>query len=307
LIFFYAQGSKLTGLGHLSRTIRLSALFSESNIPHDLVFDLDSYAKNWILSRGIKYSNIKDVHLDKFDCVVIDAIHVNNEQKALLSRCNRRIIISPVCNIFHIATHILVRELAKDARLAISDSIHITVDESFSFITSEMEVNEDLDFTTLEIGVCLSGGSQIFPYELFLDYIDTTPSISGLTIVGGKEKVTSKIPINQISHQKTSEDLWHQLKHINLFIGRQGLMVAEALAKSLPVITLTETSESLKYTDFIERGIVKNFEISEHGFKQMSNFMSEASNVHGVNKKVTGHLKSGDSSSLFRALSGIIK
>ena len=307
MICLYAQGSKSVGMGHLVRTMRLSELCTAANVSHILVFELDAYAENWVSSSGSKFFTIEALDAVNLDTVVIDAVSIDKHAEQLFSNAKQRVIITPVFNAFQMATHVLVRELSDAARLSIPLSAEVVEDVSFSFITSDVKKKRGLDFSSINIGICLSGGKQDFPYDAFFECIEKVPALASVTLVGEDKRSDVDFSVEVIPFEKSSRSLWHKLSHINLFIGRQGLMVAEALAQSIPVVSLRGINEKQKNLDFIEQGMVKSCEISTQGIEEMGEFLSKKSNIQKAHEKVIEYLEDKDSSSLFRALTKVLK
>lgn len=306
MIYLYSQGSETVGLGHLNRTIRLSELFAESNVPHKLLFNLDPYAKTWVENKTRKYLSVYDVEIEDLDAVVIDAIYIDEYTKQLFCNANKRVVISPVFNAFDIATHVLVRELSEDDRLSIPASAEVIQAESFAFITSVRRKNEVLDYSSIRIGICLSGGKQDFPYECFFNSIEKISGVDSITVVGQIDKVKSKITVNVIPIQKNTALLWKKLENINIFIGRQGLMVSEALAQGIPAISLREVGESQKNNVAIKSEMIMSGEISMSGFKRLNEFLRNKNNLRKTQKKILEYVKDKAKSDLFEAIKKVL-
>lgn len=307
MLYLYAQGSKSIGMGHLFRTIRLAELCVQENVAHALILDLDVYAEDWISQRDIEYLTINAFDGVELEAVVIDAISIGSHLERLFRSARQRVVISPVFNAFHIATHVLVRELSKAVRLALKPSVELIEDESFAFSTAEVKQNRELEYSSLNVGVCLSGGKQSFPFAIFFEYLEAIPGLESVTLVGEDESCHANFSVDVIPFQESSAALWDKLAHVNVFIGRQGLMVAEALAQSIPVISLRDGQEVQKNMAFIEQGIMKSCEISSIGLEEMAEFLSQKKNIQSVNDRLRGYLRNKDSNSLFSALIKVLK
>jgi hypothetical protein len=306
MIYLYSQGSESVGLGHLNRTIRLSELFAASNLPHKLLFNLDPYAKTWVENKTKKYLSVYDVEIKNLDAVVIDAICIDKYTRQLFCNASKRVVISPVFNAFDIATHVLVRELSEDVRLSIPASAEVIQEESFAFITSVIRENDKLNYSSINIGICLSGGKQDFPYECFFNSIEKISGIDSITVVGQIEQVKSNITVNVIPIQENTVLLWRKLENINIFIGRQGLMVSEALAQGIPVISLKEVGESQKNNAAIKSEMVMSCEISMNGFKRLHDFLRNKKNLQKAHNKIVDYVKDKAKSDLFEAITKVL-
>lgn len=308
MILFFAQGSDSLGMGHVSRTLILYRECRKADIPCALVLALDAYADSVMGASQMEYCAPNKALMDTADMVVIDAVEISDELASLLASVRCRILISPVFNKFELATHIFVRELARDVKKALPPRVKVIEDINFAFITAELRPDRVLDYRGLHVGICLSGGRQDFPLSRLLFYLKAIENLVSVTVVGDSMDYGGDTRVTFIPVEETSKQLWKRLKHINVFIGRQGLMVSEAVAQTLPVVSFLEEDEAPKNEVLNSLGLVRHFEISDSGFTKACDHLKQKEGLESCHNKIKEFLQTKIKSkeSLFVAISDLI-
>ncbi|MBK1634228.1 hypothetical protein CKO19_00565 [Rhodovulum adriaticum] len=190
-------------------------------------------------------------------CVVIDAMSVPEADAALLARFDRRILISPVCDRADIATDVLVRSVSDRLRAQLAPGCRVTCDPRFAYATAAGLTPRKMGYDgPLSVGICLSGGAGQQPVD---GLVRAAAGVAGVTdiFVIAPERPQPGEAGPALHWQAFSNDAWDFFAGCNVFVGGDGLMIAEAVAQGLPCLSITRPEALFKNRAFIEAGCIE--------------------------------------------------
>ena len=236
MIGLYAQGSAKGGLGHLSRTIAFGHYLDVKDRQNILFADVDDYARKWLEERNVRFRPSGDICKHCPADVIIDTISANPKIKNCLRAANRRIVISPSCKIFDIATHVFVRELGEFCQNIPSTAV-VLENEYFAFFAEKPDgVNKKSCDDPITLGVVLSGGvSEDRLVDMLIASLAKTKAVRKIIYFGGPMEGTHNLPfeVQRLRITPSSKLLWEELSAVDIFVGRQGVMLFEAIARGI--------------------------------------------------------------------------
>jgi len=283
-IIFYAEGSKDIGLGHLGRTIALFNYFNKEFRDCKLYFKVDSFSSKWLLNSGVKYEEEFDDQIN-CDVIFIDTTSVSKRFANRLSNISKKILISPIFNLMDLPTHILVRDSSGLNIGNIKSDVILISNPEFSLITSCFSKPHKSNYQSLNIGVCLSGGSQDFPIKDLLRTLNAMPEVGQVIYITNSEHEFHGDKLQLHCKVESPDELWEVFKNINVFIGRQGLMVFEAMHRGVPVISLRESDEVNKITTDMAGGNMLFYDVNDSEGK-VTDFLKNRQLLKSINKRL---------------------
>lgn len=310
MIGLYAQGSATGGLGHLSRTIALGHYLDAKERRNMLFADVDDYARRWLEERNVRFLPSEDICKHSPSDVIIDTISTNLEIKNCLSTANRRIVISPTCKIFDIATHVFVRELGEFCK-NIRPTAVVLENEYFAFFSDEPDgVEKQYCSDPLTLGVVLSGGiNEDHLVDKLITCLAKTNTVGKIIYVGAPINVAQELPIEfrRLNLVNSSQDLWKELSGIDIFVGRQGLMLFEAIGKGIPVFSILLEGEEPKNRTFASKGLLTQIDANDLGFSCLSRMLVENVWLQDFKHRVVEYAQRLEKNLLFRQVFDLIE
>jgi len=186
--------------------------------------------------------------------LVIDAVKLNRMQANKLRHYGPRILISPVFNRADMVTHALVRAAPPALQNDLPDSADLRITTDYAFATAHGLRRRMFNFEKLQIGLCLSGGVDPMEPNSVLTLLDGLGQVVEIVLIDRRRVVPVQTPLRHVSHV---ESPWNFLKGINVFIGGDGVMLAEAIAQGLPAISLSRPGGNAKNAGLVESGALR--------------------------------------------------
>lgn len=240
LVVFHVQAGTRIGMGHLSRA--RSVITALQDMGFDCALHLDADAEG--LARALSWGLSPTCALpDGPSALVIDAITLDRVQADVLRGYAPRILISPVFNRVDIVSHALLRSAPPVLLDNLPDTAVLHVNTDYAFATAQGLCPRALDFAELEVGVCLSGGVSSMEPNRVLALLDELPQVTKIKVIDPRCLAPLNTPVKHVPH---AEHPWNFLQGINLFIGGDGVMLAEAIAQGLPAISLSRLAGGAK-------------------------------------------------------------
>lgn len=245
---FYVQAGARIGMGHLSRAWSVMSLLQNMGHHCSLYLDADSQgvakARDWGLTIVAELPPTESA-------VVIDALTVDDLRVEALWNYSPRILISPTFNRVDVVSHALLRNATSDFMDKLPDSAVLHVDKFYSFATSNGLYQHKLNFEKLEIGLCLSGGLDPLDPASLLDLLEGLDQVDGIRIIDPRCPTSCQ---KSLRHVKAAEQPWEFFDGINLFIGGEGVMLAEAISQGFPTFSLSSPRNMSKNAALEESG-----------------------------------------------------
>lgn len=278
-ILFYVQAGSSVGMGHLARSAALISGLKKQRHDCELFLDADISGYEVARSKGLN-SLISLPSAPK--AVIIDALQIEDKMASALRRYFPRILISPVCNRADLATHVLVRAAPPALLEKINPNAELIVNQDFTFATANGLTRKKHTYDRLSVGICLSSdGAQML--QSLLSVISGTSKVVEVRIIGKYTDYLIESETLSFTCISPNPHPWRFLDGINLFIGSDGLMIAEAIAQAIPVISLT-TSERNEKNRFLQTaGAMKTFSrgsLDIHGLAGLLTDSKALSDMH---------------------------
>lgn len=248
-VTFYVQAGAAIGIGHLERSTVLARELARAGLQAQFRLVADALGRDEAAAR-----KIHDAAPGRKGgrAVVIDAVTIPASDARWISRFDKRILISPVCDRADLATHVLVRRAPEKLRSALSAGALLIEDPTFAFVTSSHLSPRALDFERLTVGICLSGSREGPDLPLLVHAVAKIPTVSAIHVLSRARPPSLPQGAPRLVWQTPDRAPWTFLADVNVFIGGQGLMLAEAAAQGLPVISLAQPDRDSRNRDLVE-------------------------------------------------------
>lgn len=239
-VTFHVQAGTRVGMGHLSRARGLMTELQNMKINCNL--HLDSDAEGAQKAREWGMAPI-DMLPEPPSALVIDAVRLNCIRPETMQQYAPRILISPVFNRADMVSHALVRAVSPELRAALPADVTLRTKLDYAFATAHGLCSRALNFEKLEIGLCLSGGADPMELNSVLALLEGLPQVIRVAVIDPRSLTPFETSLQHVSN---AENPWDFLTGINLFIGGDGVMLAEAIAQGLPTISLSTPRRKAK-------------------------------------------------------------
>jgi hypothetical protein len=188
---------------------------------------------------------------------VIDAVTVPEGDAGILARSPQRILISPICDRAEIATHAMLRTVPEALHTRLVPGCVVIQDDRFAYVTAAGLTPRHLDHhDKLVVGICLSGGAGQPDIGALLNAARSAPGVAAVHVIHPQGAELSG-PGLAVYHHAFSENPWHDLASINVFVGGDGVMIAEAVAQGLPCLSVISPGAGEKNWGLAEAGCVE--------------------------------------------------
>lgn len=253
-VTFYVQAGSRVGLGHLARSAAVMRGLEGKGVASRLYLDADTLGHNEARERALSES--PDLSSGSGP-VVIDALHVPDSAADWLAGFRPRILISPICNRADLATHVLVRESPEALQSMLPEDSVLITDPAFAFATAEGLVPRSREYSSLVLGICLTGGDDVFDMDELLDWLSEVPGLHEIRLVDRRRPRFVSRQSPTLSHREPNQHPWGFLGEANVFLGGEGVMIAEALAQGIPVLSLSHSSQNVRNKPLVDTGAVE--------------------------------------------------
>lgn len=248
---FHVQAGTRVGMGHIARSAALMAGMRSLGIACDLSLDADAPGIAFARARGLTPNAGPD---RPCAALIIDALDLPGPVRAAAAGVCPRILVSPVCADADIATHVALRDMPPDLAGQLAPTARVVTDPDFAFVTAQGLTRRACDYDSLHIGLCLSGGVDRLALDPLVDSLLAAPDVARLTVIDPRRPAQAETPGGRVRHVAPGPDPWYDLSGINLFIGGDGVMLAEAVAQAIPAISLTTAQRAPKNAALVATG-----------------------------------------------------
>lgn len=249
----FVQATAAIGMGHLSRVGALVPQLKALGMSCQIAIDADQQGRRFAQAHNFAVS---DELRGEADVVVIDAMDVSAVTERALRAYPTRILIAPNFSLADLATHVLLRDAPQDLVASLNLRAQLEVDPRFAFVTAHDVGLFAGDLSAIHVGLCLTGGiSTIAP--AILDCLLAAPTVLQISAI-----VDSPIPevdlySSKLHHTRFTDNPWGFFKDINVFVGGDGVMIGEAVARALPTFSVTTRNRKEKNRALIQSGAVE--------------------------------------------------
>jgi len=290
-VTFHVQAGASVGMGHLIRSDKLMAELRSQGFITTMNMDTDEIGLN---EAGIRGHHVSQSNILRRGPLVIDAVHISSIIASQAMSCFPRIIISPTCDRFDLATHVLVRDAPENILDQISSGVKLHVNSDFAFATAQGLSLFDLKYDSIKVGVCLSGGNDSLDLESVLLAVLSTDNVSEIRVIDRRSPVISIYKDIEVLHISHCNQPWDFFRGINVFVGGDGVMLSEAIAQGIPSISLTTNDRIQKNRSLVEAGVLRPILRKPFNGKALTCLLSNyfmLSEMHVAAKHMNGSLR----------------
>lgn len=301
-IDIYVQATAAIGMGHLSRVAALVAQLETLGFACRIAADADYHGRRFARSHHLAMSG--ELRREA-EVVVIDAVDVPTSTARILSAYPTRILISPSFNRADLATHVLVRDAPQELVASLDSGARLDVDPRFAFTTAREVGKFDGDFSDIRVGLCLTGGMGSTAVPVLACLIDA-PGIARVTAIGDLSLGGAESRGPRLRHTRFTDDPWRFLAGSNVFVGGDGVMVGEAVARALPTFSVTTHSRLGKNRGLIEAGAIEVVLSESLDCRRLQRLVSDRDLLHQLHSAAGAAYQPSDSQALAAAIKGIL-
>ena len=262
-IFF--QASLISGVGHLMRCSRLIKELEYLNIQiGNIFFNGDEHGRELAKNIGLIISD--EFSSNDHEVIIVDCMELSNDVSKYISLYKKRILISPVNNKPEMFNYIAIPNVPNEYKLKASQDTIIITEPSFVFAgIKHININA-LSFNDINIGICLGGGYLDFEYGNLLEGVAINPAVKSIKIITKKKNVGFNFQTNPKIHIiESANDPWSFFSNVNVFIGGQGVMLAESASRAIPTFSIKLNPQKVVNSSLIQLGSLLEIEIDQLG------------------------------------------
>lgn len=246
------------GMGHIARSAALISALELRGFRCNVVLRADEQGRSYATDRGLTAHEIALGDSPQHgQPVVIDAVNIPEEDSQALLESDIRILVSPVCDAAGIATAVFVRAIPEEMHGALAPDSLLVENAQFAYATATDLAARQLNYQNgIAVGVCLSGGKQQPAVDGIIDTAESVPDVLTVHAItpARKRKPNGCSSVNYLNFL---DEPWDSLRAVNVFVGGDGVMIAEAVIQGLPCISVTTSGFAVKNQFLVEAGCVK--------------------------------------------------
>ncbi len=250
VVAFHVQASRTAGMGHLARSSAVVSGLREEGV--ETLFHLDADA------CGHEAARLRCLVPEPLPpppaALVMDAVHLPD---AVVTRAHDyfpRILLSPLCDHPEVASHVLVRDAPDALRVGLAPGAQLVTDPDFAFVTARGLRPRRRAFDRLCVGLCLSGGDDALDLDAIIAALMRAPRVSEVRVIDRRALALLPAGGPRLIHAPHVRDPWTFFDGINVFVGGDGVMLAEAIAQAIPALSLTTPDRLHKNRALIASG-----------------------------------------------------
>lgn len=269
-------------MGHIERSTALAREMAKAGFETRFFLVADEMGQLEAAARGIRHAPASSHTAAR--AVVIDAVTVAAADARWIARFARRILISPVCDRADLATHVLVRSAPKILRESLPAEALLIEDPAFAFVTSgELSVRA-LDFEHLTVGICLSGGDPGGDLDPLLHAVAETSRVRDIRVLSHRRPNALAQGTPRPIWQARDPSPWTFMKDVNLFIGGEGIMLAEAAAQGIPAISLIQTDRESRNRHLVEANCTREINRSPLDVRALQTLLADRASLAAMHR-----------------------
>ena len=248
-IDFFVEASETIGMGHLARVGAIANHLRARQVTSSIFLAGDASAQEFANDRKIPVQPGRPVGDRNF--AVIDAVSLPNEALAEIAGYTVRIVLSPAFRELSYATHYLARSLPINGVLP--TGVQSQINSDFSFVTADGSERNQKELGEVSLGVCISGGKSVATVRI-AESLLMAHSVKEVFAIS-REAVPSWLKrLPNFHHTAPVAQPWEFLSNCTVFIGGDGVMVGEAVARGIPTFSLSRDENGSKNQGLAAKG-----------------------------------------------------
>ena len=251
---FFVEGGALVGMGHISRVASLVSQFNCRGISSKISLFGDLSAKRFAENLNLPLGKPPSHH--EGAVAVVDAVHLPRGVLAELERYSTRIVISPAFKFLDHSTHYFARTLPTLG--ALPARVTTKIDQDYAFVTAGGVSPQKEEKVGTHVGLCISAGASNFGHKIAGALLRTN-SLSSVHAISAAKPPAALINRKDFFHSFGTPDPWDFFSDCGVFVGGDGLMVSEAVARGVPAFSLSVGAASKKNELLVSEGAIIPF------------------------------------------------
>lgn len=249
----FVQATAAIGMGHLSRVGALVPQLEALGMSCRIAIDADQQGQRFAQAHNFA---IGGELRGEADTVIIDAMDVSAVTERTLRAYPTRILIAPNFSLADLATHVLVRDAPQDLIASLNLGAQLEVDPRFAFVTAHDVGLFAVDHSAIHVGLCLTGGRSTTAPAI-LDCLLAAPNVLQISAIVDFSFPKVNPHSSKLHHTRFTDNPWGFFKDINVFVGGDGVMIGEAVARALPTFSVTTRNRKVKNCALIKAGAIE--------------------------------------------------
>lgn len=247
-IDFWVEASLEAGMGHLVRGANVHKKVKQMGYSSAFAGSLDKDARSFARQYGVA---VEEFLGPSRDMVVIDCLHLADPIEDMLARYRVRASFTPLPAHPELPTHYFLRSHPEKRRR----NATYVIDPIFALAGIRTASIEEIQFRNIHVGVCLSAGQELDEWEL-VSRLSSSAAVSNISVISRSDRRKDQLSDRQLKYSAPRLDPWAFLATIDVFVGGDGVMIGEAVARGLPVFSITDALGTLKNATLVEAGVV---------------------------------------------------
>lgn len=298
-IDFWSEASLEVGMGHFVRAANVYKKLKQMGHSGIFAGSLDHEGSAFARQRGIAV----DDHLEpSSDMVVIDCLNLPEPVENLLARYRIRASFTALPAHPQLPTHYFLRSHPGKRR----HSAEYIIQPNFALAGLQIEAIEEIQFRNIHVGVCLSAGKELDEWELVAELL-TSAAVGSVSVISRADHRQELSAQNRVRYSAPTRSPWAFLKPINVFVGGDGVMIGEAMAKGLPVFSITDALGTMKNGTLFETRAIYPVRRDLGETRSLAALVSDVGTLEGLRSSCLAFLKSVSERGLAEAVVGVRK
>lgn len=288
-------------MGHLARSAAVIAGLRDVGIGTALHLDADARGHRAARVRGLTPESLPPPPA----ALVMDAVHLPDAVVVRAHDYFPRILLSPLCDHPEVASHVLVRDAPDDLRAGLAAGARLVTDPDFAFVTARGLRPARRAFDLLCVGLCLSGGDDTLDLDAIIAALAHAPRVTEIRVID--RRAPGPLPAGgpRLRHASHVRDPWAFFDGINVFVGGDGVMLAEAVAQAVPALSLTTPERLQKNRALVASGALRTLSRAPFDAAALSGLLADPGPLeamHAAAWQLRGSERSGSLTRHVRAI-----
>lgn len=247
-IDFWVEASLEAGMGHLVRGANVHKKVKQMGYSSAFAGSLDKDASAFARHYGVA---VEECLEPSSDMVVIDCLRLANPIEDMLKGYRIRASFTPLPAHPELPTHYFLRSHPEKRRR----NATYVIDPNFALAGIRTASIEEIQFRNIHVGVCLSAGQELEEWELVSKLLSSA-DVGNISVISRSDRRKDQLSDHRLRYSAPTRNPWAFLAAINVFVGGDGVMIGEAVARGLPVFSITDALGTVKNATLVEAGIV---------------------------------------------------
>jgi len=170
--------------------------------------------------------------------LVVDALELSEADVSFYAGFEKRFLISPVFDDYRFFTHIFVRSPITGSQGLVPETARVYCKPSYAFVTCASAVHHRSDLSRVDVGICLSGSVSFSFIRRLVSAVASVTKVDTIRLVVPDAHSAAVSDTGKVIQGGVLLNPWDFFENINVFIGGEGLMLAEAVSRGVPTFSV---------------------------------------------------------------------